>query len=103
MQGQGQAKQLGAILGSPQVLSALGESLGFLLLSAIPQKRGKVILQLPQKDDAVGDATLQKASKALPKCRDMLENISCSSHSHTLHSHLQTSVVYKFLIIFFLE
>lgn len=70
-----------------------------------PGKMGKIILQLPQKDAAVGDAILQKASKALPKCRDMLEDIrSCSSHNHTLHSHLQTTVIYKFFFFFlFLE
>lgn len=71
-----------------------------------PSKRGKIVLQLPHKDDAVGDAILQKASKALPKCRNMLVNIrSCSSCTHTPHqspdSHLQTTVLYKFLIFFF--
>lgn len=75
-----------------------------LMLS--PSKRGKIILQLPHKDDAVSDAILQKASKALPKCRNVLENIrSCSSHTHAPHqspdSHLQITALYKFLIIFF--
>lgn len=69
-----------------------------------PGKMGKITLQLPHKDAAVGDATLQKASKALPRCRDILESIrSCSSHSHSLHSHLQTTAVYTFSNCFFLE
>lgn len=71
-----------------------------------PSIRGKIILQLPHKDDAVSDAILQKASKALPKCRNVLENIrSCSSHTHAPHqspdSHLQITALCKFLIIFF--
>lgn len=41
-----------------------------------PNKRGKLTLPLPHKDDAMLDAPLQEASKALPRCR--LEK-SCSS------------------------